>query len=82
MSIIGTRMHSSRMHTAHLHVVLGGGGRGGRCSDLVLGGWVDVQTLSRRGGGRCSDLVLGGVDVQTLSWGGVDVQTLSQGGRG
>ena len=48
-------MHSSRMRTARLRVVAGGGGR---CSDQVSGvEGVDILTWSRGGGGRCSDLV-------------------------
>ena len=66
-------MHSSRMRTARLRVVLGGG-EGADVQTWSQGG-VDVQTWSQGGGGgRCSDLVTGGE--------GVDVQTWSQGGGG
>ena len=44
----GTRMHSTRMRTARLCIV---GGGGGRCCDQVRGGG---------GGGRCCDQVWGG----------------------
>ena len=51
-NIMKTRMHSSRMRTERLHIVLGGG----RCCDLVPGGCCDLVP----GGGRCCDLVRGG----------------------
>ena len=64
-------MHSSRMHTTHLPIVLGGG----RCCDLVLGGCCDLVlgggVVTRSQGGKegvvawswgrgCCDLVPGG----------------------
>ena len=70
-------MHSSRMRTAHLRIVPGGGG----VVHLVPGGGGGVVHLVPGGGGCCPP-GLGGGGVVHLVWGGGGVVTMSQGGGG
>ena len=92
-----TRMHSSRMRTACLHIVAGEG----RCCDLWPGGREVLRPVA--GGGRCCDMCPGGEGgrccdlcrgrevlspgpggeggVVTCAWGGGGCCDLCPGGR-